>query len=45
MFIDFRERRVEREREREIDWLLPVGALIGDRTCNLFAAWDVAPTN
>ena len=33
MFIDFRERG--RERERNINWLLPVHAPTGDRTCNL----------
>ena len=30
MFIDFRKRGRERERERNIDWLLPVHALTED---------------
>ena len=48
MLIDFREggdRKGGRERERDIDWLPPVGALTSNRTCNLFGVWEGAPTN
>ena len=36
MFIDFRERKEESEREREnINWLPPTRAPTEDQTCNL----------
>ena len=58
MFINFTETGRERERKRKnISWLPPIYALMGDRTCNPgmcpdqelntqpFGVWDDAPTN